>query len=52
MFLELFHLFLSKVVLVRGITLERKRVIRILRVLFVIDVSVSIVPIREISRIR
>lgn len=49
--LELFHLLLSEVSLVGGIALEWKRVIGVLGVSFVVNVALTVLPIRELSSV-
>lgn len=46
------HLLFCEVVLIRRWALERKRIVRILRLSFMINILMSIVPIRETRLIR
>lgn len=52
MLLELSHLFFCVIVLVRRVSFERKGVVRKLRLFFMIDICMPIVPVREIGCIR
>lgn len=51
MLFKLSHLLLCKVHLVRGVPSEGKRVVGVLRVLLVIDVALSVLPVRELRLI-
>ena len=49
--LELRHLLLSEVAFVARVTLERERVVGILRVSLMVDVVLAILPVRELNLI-
>lgn len=48
---QLLHLLFSEVTLVSRVTLERQRIVRVLRVSFVVNIFFSILPIGELGRI-